>query len=217
MTIPLLRSKGVDPVPRLRPVQNPCEDETEDGVRAQEIALVTAAQARPEAFVPLYRRYLPPIYRYCHVRLGSREAAEDAASEVFVKALANLKSYRGGSFVAWLYRITHNVVVDHYRRRRPALPLDSAENELDPAPPLEELVEAQSERSQFQAALQGLAEDRRAVIELTLAGWSGQEIGRALNKTLAAVKMERYRALNQVRELVRQNRSEVQEARDERA
>jgi RNA polymerase sigma-70 factor, ECF subfamily len=203
-----MRSKGMKAVPWFRSVRNQCENDIADGALAQEAALIAAAQARPEAFVPLYRHYLSPIYHYCYARMGSREAAEDATSEAFLKALANLKSFRSGCFAAWLFRITHNVVVDHWRQRRPNLPLDSAANELDPAPALEALVEAKVERQQFQAALDVLKDDRRRVIELTLAGWSGQEIGRALNKTPAAVKVERYRALNQVREFLKQKRLE---------
>jgi DNA-directed RNA polymerase specialized sigma24 family protein len=83
------------------------------------------------------------------------------------------------------------------------LPLDTIANELDPAPAMEEFVEAKVERQRFQAALNALSNDRRTIIELTLAGWSGQGIGRILNKTPAAVKMERCRALNQVRNFVR--------------
>jgi RNA polymerase sigma-70 factor, ECF subfamily len=208
MTIAIMRLKGMKSVFQFRSARNQCTREIAEGALAQEAALVAAAQAKPEAFVPLYRRYLPPIYRYCYVRMGSREAAEDATSEAFLKALANLKSFRGGCFAAWLFRIAHNVVADHWRQRRPNLPLDSAANELDPAPALEDLVEARVERQQFQAALDALTDDRRRVIELTLAGWSGREIGWALNKTPAAVKAERYRALNQVREFLKQNRLE---------
>lgn len=60
--------------------------------------LVAAAQADSQAFAPLYARYLQPIYRYCYRRLGTCVMAEDATSEVFVKALAGLPRYRGAPF-----------------------------------------------------------------------------------------------------------------------
>jgi RNA polymerase sigma-70 factor, ECF subfamily len=211
MTIHKMRSKVVKPLFRFQPLPNNCQNEI------AEDALVFAAQAEADAFLPLNQHYLPMIYRYCYVRMGSREAAEDATSEAFLKALANLKSYHGGSFAAWLFRITSNIVADHYRQWHLDLPLDSAANELDPAPAVAELVEAKFERQQLQVALNALSDDRRTLIELTLAGWSGQEISRALNKTLAAVKMERYQALNQVRNFVRQKGWGILEAHHERS
>jgi RNA polymerase sigma-70 factor (ECF subfamily) len=79
--------------------------------------LVAAARANPQAFTLLYRRYLQPVHRYCYLRLGSQEAAEDATSEVFLKAMSSLEQYRGGAFGGWLLRIARNVVADHYRAK----------------------------------------------------------------------------------------------------
>ncbi len=177
------------------------------GSASEEAALVLAAQADPRAFVPLYQRYLKPVYRYCFVRLNNREAAEDATSQVFVKALANLHGFRGGSFVAWLFRITRNVVVDAYRARTSSVPLDSIPEEIDPSPTAQEQVELRIERQALQAALECLSEHQRTVVELTLAGWSGEAIGLALNKTPAAIKMERCRALKQVRDYIARDHS----------
>src|SRR5579885_3182891 len=85
--------------------------------------LAAAARADPRAFTVLYERYLGPIYRYCFARLGNREAAEDATSAIFLKALAALPEYRDGGFAAWLFQIAHNVVVDLVRRQRPTVAL----------------------------------------------------------------------------------------------
>ena len=61
-----------------------------------EPGLIAAAQRDRRAFAPLYARYARPIYRFCYRRLGSHEAAEDATSQTFVKALAALDRYQGG-------------------------------------------------------------------------------------------------------------------------
>ena len=55
------------------------------------------------------------MYAYIYYRLGDQHVAEDLAADVFVKALAGIKgySYRGTPLLAWLYRIAHNVTVDH--------------------------------------------------------------------------------------------------------
>jgi RNA polymerase sigma-70 factor (ECF subfamily) len=48
------------------------------------------------------------------VRIGDKTEAEDIAVEVFLKALQSLKSYEErASYAAWLFRIAHNMVVDH--------------------------------------------------------------------------------------------------------
>src|SRR5262245_35704103 len=86
----------------------------------------------PVAFAPLYRRYLPEILALCGRRLGNRADAEDATSEVFRKALANLHTFRGGSFRAWLYTIAVNTLRDH--AARPAPPSELFETYPDPAP-----------------------------------------------------------------------------------
>ena len=70
---------------------------------ADEAAIVARARLDRRAFGPLYARYAERVYRYCHRRLGIREAVKDATSLVFAKALAALPELRGGSFAAWLF------------------------------------------------------------------------------------------------------------------
>src|SRR5918994_892011 len=81
--------------------------------------LVARAQLDPRAFALLYGRYLDPVHQYCYRRLGTREGAEDATSQVFERVLKALPAYRGGIFRAWLFTIAHNVVTDSYRAARP--------------------------------------------------------------------------------------------------
>ncbi len=106
------------------------------GLTAEDDDAVLVARARRDrgAFAPLYRRHVGPIYGFCHHRLGAREAAEDAASLVFAKALASLSSFRGDSFRAWLFGIAHHVVADALRSRGPDAPLDSVPDPVDRSP-----------------------------------------------------------------------------------
>jgi RNA polymerase sigma-70 factor, ECF subfamily len=210
MTRPSMQLRGTALVPRFPTRSEPHTEPNARDDRTEEAALIAAAQANPFAFVPLYQRYFKPVYRYCYIRLNGREAAEDATSQVFVKALANLRRFQGGSFVAWLFRITRNVVIDAYRARSPTVSFEAVADKVDPAPTVEDQVERQVERQALQAALAALPEPQRTVVELTLAGWSGEEIGQALNKTPDAIKMDRYRALKQLREFIAQaNSAEV--------
>src|SRR3990172_918078 len=105
--------------------------ETRADVEADDATLVETARADPQAFAALYERYLGPVYRYCYVRLGSREAAQDATSEVFLKAFAGLGDFRGGRFAAWIYRIAHHAVTDRQRQGHTNEPFDAAEGVVE--------------------------------------------------------------------------------------
>src|SRR5438270_13571845 len=80
--------------------------------------LVEAAQIDPARFGDLYEIHFERVYAFIARRVRDRDTAEDLTSDVFHKALANLRSYewRGAPFAAWLIRIAANVVVDQYKR-----------------------------------------------------------------------------------------------------
>jgi RNA polymerase sigma-70 factor (ECF subfamily) len=162
-------------------------------------AIVARARADPRAFAPLYDRYLDAVYRYCYRRLGNREAAEDATSAIFARALAALPNYRDGSFRAWLFVIAHNIVIDTHRRRRPEQPLADTFEPVDREPTPEEAALASDARQSVRALLEVLPVDQRRVLELRLAGLTGAEIARVLNRSVAAVKMLQLRAMTRLR------------------
>ena len=179
-------------------------------------ALLAAARADPEAFALVYQRYVAVIYRYCHVQLGSGPAAEDATSEVFLRALAGLRGFRGGSVAAWLFKIARNAVIDTSRRRR-LQPLDAIGELVDPALSPEAAAEAAAERAVLREALSALPDDQRAAVWLQLAGWSGEQIASALGRSPAAVYMLRARALARLSKALRRAGWFPEEVHDARA
>src|SRR5687768_8543125 len=72
-----------------------------------------------EAFGKLYAIYFDPIYWYCRGRLGDAQAAEDAASLVFINAFVAGPRYDDPSLRSWLFCIAHNVVINASRANRP--------------------------------------------------------------------------------------------------
>src|SRR4030042_745235 len=93
--------------------------------------LVRLAQKRDEkAFAQLYEAYFDRIYRYIVIRIGDATEAEDMTQQVFLKVLHSISSFRwaGKPFSAWLFRIAHNQVVDHLRRKskRTTIPIEEA-------------------------------------------------------------------------------------------
>lgn len=171
-----------------------------EAIDGEDAALVIAAQTDRRAFGPLYERYVGPIYRYCFHRLGEREAAEDATSLIFTKALAALTRYRpeGGSFRSWLFVIAHNTVADDVRRWRPVSPLVDADlPESTPGP--ETLAIAAQELGELRRVLADLPEDQRRVMELRLSGLSSPEVGRILGRSPTAVRSLQFRAVERLR------------------
>ena len=168
-----------------------------------EVAQVALAQCDPQAFAPLYDHYVDPIYRYCFRRLGDPDVAADVTSQIFVRALAALPTYkRTGSFRSWLFTIAHNAVVDRWQTTPVMAPLEQGEACIDPAPgPEEEAVRHDAVR-ELRAVLTCLPRDQRQVVELRLAGLTSEEMATVLERSIPAVRMLQARALRQLRRLL---------------
>jgi len=167
--------------------------------------LVKSAQGGDVSAVgELYDRHHESIFRYVLVRVQDRALAEDLTGEVFARMVASLPSYhlRGSPFRAWLYRIAHSRVVDHYRqqRRRPSVSLDYAQSLSDPEGNPAATVDLKLTLERVQGALAGLEPSQRDVVVLRfLLGLSLQEVAQALGKTVAAVKSLQHRGLAALR------------------
>jgi RNA polymerase sigma-70 factor (ECF subfamily) len=163
--------------------------------------LAAGAKRDPAAFAALYRRYVDAVYRYCYHRMGTREQAEDATSQVFLKVLAGLPTRREEeSFRSWLCAIAHNVVADLYRAKRPVWPLSVVADYADDRPSIEAEALAAVEQDEVRALLLRLPVDQRRVLELRLAGLTSTEIAGALEKQVGAVKMAQSRAIARLRQ-----------------
>ena len=83
-------------------------------------ALVKGAQDGDSAsFAALYEHFYDKILRYVSFKTGNSNESEDIAEDVFLKMLESIGSFRwqGHPFSSWLFRIAHNLVVDHFRKR----------------------------------------------------------------------------------------------------
>jgi RNA polymerase sigma-70 factor (ECF subfamily) len=183
----------------------PLEDEPDDE------ALVFRARDDPHAFAPLYGRYVDPIYRYCYRRLGSRETAEDATSQVFLKALAALPGYRPGvsTFRSWLFAIAHNVIADDIRARRPARPLVAAIHLTGPEPG-PEVTALQNEAGQtVHDLLSRLPPDQAQLVALRLSGLTAVEIAHVLGSNPGAVRVAHHRAVARLRALLAERKETI--------
>jgi RNA polymerase sigma-70 factor (ECF subfamily) len=163
------------------------------------------------ALAELYDRYAPRMYAYIYRRVSDAALAEDLTAELFARVLAAIQNERTwrASPVAWLYRIAHNLVVDHYRRQpaQPPTALDAglvAAEDDDP----QDAVEVASGQEQLRKALHCLTPDQQQVLALRYGeGLTARETGQVLRKTTGAVEALQRRALAALRRLLEQGGS----------
>ena len=81
-----------------------------------------AAQRRADrdALEELYLLHFDRIYSYLHMSVGNRHDAEDLTTQTFLKMLESIGGSAGSRapFSAWLFRIAHNLAMDHFRATR---------------------------------------------------------------------------------------------------
>ena len=153
----------------------------------------------------LYDEYYGKIAHYAFVRIGNRTEAEDIAGEVFLKALESLESYkeRGIPMQAWLFRIAHNLVVDHLRKmaKHKIVPIDTVQVEADADPVT--LTDKKIELERMTGAMEQLTPEQREVLRLRFfGGLTSKEAGSILNKSDGAVREMQRAAVEKLRRLL---------------
>ncbi|MFO8101475.1 MAG: sigma-70 family RNA polymerase sigma factor [Dehalococcoidia bacterium] len=156
-----------------------------------------------DALINLYEQSYSKVARYMFVRIGDQQEAEDLASETFVKALKSLDSYtdRGMPMEAWIFRIAHNLLVDHLRKvsRRQTVNLD--ETLIRAADDPEESAETDIEMERLSKALEELSPAHREIIALRFfSGFTSAECGRILGKKPGAVREMQSAAIKLLRQ-----------------
>ncbi len=171
----------------------------EQWTQEQEKLALAAALRDPSAFTPLYRHYVDPVYRYLFSRVGNQQDAQDLTSQVFLAALEGLANYRDdGHFAAWLFGIARHKAMDHFRRRRPDLPLDAFFDPPDFPDPLGTIIR-EEEKARLRSLVRELHENDQELLRLRFnAGLSFAEIAVLLNRTQEAVKKNLYRLIDRL-------------------
>jgi RNA polymerase sigma-70 factor (ECF subfamily) len=164
-----------------------------------------AQRGDKEAFTRLYETHFDKIYRYVILRVGKKVEAEDMTQQVFVKAYESIPSFKwkGVPFSAWLFRIAHNLVIDHVRkeRKRPTVSFEESLVASDSNPHLE--VERRLDIEQLVSAMKHLTEAQREVISLRFAGGlSVAEVATVMGKTVGAVKALQHSAIISLRKML---------------
>jgi RNA polymerase sigma-70 factor (ECF subfamily) len=173
----------------------------DDATTAAEVRrLVERAQKGDrEALEELYLIHFDRIYSYLQMTVGNRHDAEDLTNQTFVKMLESIERFqwRKVPISAWLFRIAHNLAMDHFRAHKrwqpeeePPEPQDSAELSAE-----EEAMQSIGRQSMLEM-IEGLSPDQQQVLTLKFVfNFPNGDVATILGKTEGAVKSLQHRAL----------------------
>jgi len=188
--------------------------------RLDEAALIARGQRGDlAAFDRLVNLHAARVFNLAYRMLGSRQDAEDAAQEAFLRAFSGLPKFRrGAAFSTWIHRITVNICLDELKRRRnrpqpisslygardgdapdPMDCLSAQKNSEDPA----EIVARRAEHEEVEKALASLPAQQRAVaVMCDMEGLTYEEAAAALNTGIGTIKSRLHRARQRLRQLL---------------
>jgi RNA polymerase sigma-70 factor (ECF subfamily) len=156
-----------------------------------------------ESFSGLVDLYAKRCYGYFYRMTTSKDTSDELLSELFVKLVENIGSYRGGSFDGWIFRVASNVFFDHLRskhRQQKLLEEKSRRLETEPS----EIVPDRDERiDKLQMEIAKLDDDTRELIMLRYySQLSFKEIAEMRAEPIGTTLSKVHRGLQKLRELM---------------
>src|SRR6266404_3157771 len=174
-------------------------------------AITRAKAGDAEAWGEVYREYAPAIFRFCRRALPTREDAEDATTEIFMKLRDKVVQYdQSRSFSAWLYKVAANHCWDTLRRRKirqdkETEDVDSMPLEHPDANQLERLIEQRTSQEVRKALDKLGGRARMALVMRYYSDMSYDEIADALGVRRAFVGVVLLRARHELRQALEGN------------
>src|SRR5512141_83824 len=172
-------------------------------------ALVERAQKGDRAALEeLYLIHFDRIYAYLHVSVGNKHDAEDLTTQTFLKMLESIGRFRWQSapFSAWLFRIAHNLAMDHFRSRRRWQPEADVPEPIGSEEPSAELEAMQSiGRESMLELIEKLSPEQQQVLTLKFVfNFPNGDVAKILDKTEGAIKSLQHRALASLQKQISQ-------------
>jgi RNA polymerase sigma-70 factor (ECF subfamily) len=152
-----------------------------------------------EALEELYLIHFDRIYSYLHMSVGNRHDAEDLTTQTFLRMLESIQRFKFGTapFSAWLFRIAHNLAMDHFRANKRWQPEENVPEPRGSEVPSAEVGALQriGEQSLLEM-IEGLSHEQQQVLTLKFVfNFANGEVATILGKTEGAVKSLQHRAL----------------------
>jgi len=173
--------------------------------------VVLAQKGESSAFEALYDHFYDQIFRYIAFKTSDSLIAEDLTEDVFLRMLESIRKFKpqGHPFSSWLFRIAHNRVIDHYRKRGrdKNVPLDTILSTVgESQSTLDTYVETKLAMREVNQAMENLTDLQREVLNLRFAGGlSIKETAEAVNRNENSVKALQHSAVKKLRVLLQSN------------
>ncbi|MBX2997323.1 MAG: sigma-70 family RNA polymerase sigma factor [Caldilineaceae bacterium] len=154
-----------------------------------------------DAFRVLYDRYAPAVYRYVRFRVKSDADAEDITIEVFTRAWKALPKYKwqGVPFSAWLFRISHNLIVDRTRPKRFSFINLSTWIRSNGHHEYERI----EDQDVISRAFGSLSYEEQLIIYLSFyESYTNKEVAEVIGKTVSATGVAKFRALKRLNKVL---------------
>ncbi|HZD57034.1 MAG TPA: sigma-70 family RNA polymerase sigma factor [Anaerolineales bacterium] len=160
-----------------------------------------------EAFGELYDRHLQPVFRFFYSRLNNRQDAEDLTEETFFRVWRSLPRFedQGVPFLAYIFHIARNLLIDHRRRSANSKDIVSLgeEMQIDSRANPSKAALDNIQHQEVKQALEKLNDDYQLVLVARfLSELSTEEVAQVLGRSSGAVRVLQHRALNALRKLV---------------
>lgn len=129
------------------------------------------------ALATLIKRHQSKIYGFIYSKVTDRDIADDIFQDTFIKVIKTLKSNaynEEGKFLPWVMRISHNLIVDHFRRNK-KMPMYRETEEFsifsimtDNSPNVENRIITEQVESDLQRLIQELPDDQKEVLQMRI-------------------------------------------------
>ena len=190
----------------------------------EEDTIRLAQEGNAAAFEQLYRRYSPRVYSLCLRMVKNENEAEDLTQEAFLLLFRKIHTFRGEArFSTWLHKLTSNLVLMSFRKKRyPEVSLDATlECDDEDSRPLMEFgghdlrLSGMIDHVNLARAIEQLPNGYREVFILhDVEGYEHTEIAEILGRTIGNSKSQLFKARLRLRELLQETlRSQAREER----
>lgn len=129
--------------------------------------IISYKQGNLHAFSWIYECSVKKIYDFLFYKTFDSSIAEDLTSDTFMKALKNMKHFSGSEekeFLAWLYRIAYNTLVDYYRTERETSDIDEIGELIGKDAGFADWVDARSKLEEVLNYLDTISDDQKNIV-----------------------------------------------------
>jgi RNA polymerase sigma-70 factor, ECF subfamily len=176
--------------------------------------ILAAKKGEEQAFGKLYDLYFERIFKFIYFRVSHKETAEDLTEDVFIKAWQRITHVKPESFSGWLYSISKNTVIDHYRQKKIMVDLQEIEGILESEQNVVEEANTVMEQKLFMDLLRKLTPEQQIVIKLKfIEGLENDEISELIARSEGSIRVTQHRAIAKLQELLNEQIKYSSEAR----